>query len=310
MSKVTVLIPTFEEEEGIGLVIDEIIGTGIPRENILVVNGYSSDRTVEIARSKGVKVIFQEGKGKADAVKTGLKYVKTPYVVVIDGDYTYPAKYIPALLYVAEKEGYDEVIGARVYGRKHIPLINRLGNTILTKLFNILFGTRLRDVLSGLYIVRVSKLSSAMFETKGFSIEAEIAAHIASTSGKIKEIPIHYRRRVGKKKLKIIDGLRIGWDMVRLAWRYNPVFVIFSLGAGVLIPGLILGSYVAYHYFIYGIKYYVKGLMALILTLTGFQSLVLSILSIYLKRMEWRLTSRIESIEEKLGILKEHVKQQ
>ncbi|WFO76349.1 glycosyltransferase [Desulfurococcaceae archaeon MEX13E-LK6-19] len=301
--KVTVIVPTYNEEEGIGKVIDELIAEGFSKENIIVVDGHSTDKTVEIAKSKGVKVIYQEGHGKGDAIRTGLKYVKTPYVAVIDGDYTYPAKHIKDLLHVAENGGWDEVIGARIYGRKNIPLINRLGNYVLTKLFNILFGTKLRDVLSGLYIIRKEKLASAMFETKGFSIESEIAAHIASTTGKIIEHPISYRRRVGEKKLRILDGIRIGIDMIRLAWRYNPAFVLFSAGAIILVPGLLLGGYVAYYYLFHGIKYYVKGLIALIMTLAGFQSLLIAILSVYLKRMEWRLTSKIETLQERISAL-------
>ena len=285
-SEVTVVIPTLNEAEAIGKVIDELRQYGI--ENIIVVDGHSTDGTPKIAEEKGVKVIFQEGKGKAFAIRTALKHVKTPYILVMDGDYTYPAKHVKEL-YEKIKEGYDEVIGARKWSRKTQELAFRIGNRMLTLLFNLLFGVRLSDVLSGMYIVRRSRISDALFETKGFSIETEIAAHIASTTMKIAEIPIEYRKRIGKKKLKIKHGFLIAKDMIRLAWRYNPVFTIFAAGALLLIPGLALGTWVAYHYFITGIKYYVKGLVAIMLTLAGFQSLLVAILALYLKRMEYRL---------------------
>jgi dolichol-phosphate mannosyltransferase len=83
--------------------------------------------------------------------------------------------------------------------------------------------------------------------------------------------------------------------MIKLTWRYNPTFFIFTLGALLLILGLTLGAYVAYHYFFTGIKYYVKGLIAIILTLTGFQALLLAILTLYLKRFELRFQRMLKS---------------
>lgn len=88
-SEITTVIPTLNEEEGVGLVIDELRDNGI--ENIVVVNGGSTDRTREVAAARGAVVVMQEGKGKALAIKTALRYVKTPWMLVIDGDHTYDA---------------------------------------------------------------------------------------------------------------------------------------------------------------------------------------------------------------------------
>ena len=297
-SEVTVVIPTLNEAKAIGKVIDELKQHGIT--NIIVVDGHSTDGTPEIAKQKGAKVIFQEGKGKAAAIKTALKHVKTPYILIMDGDYTYPAKYVKKL-YEKIKEGYDEVIGARRWTKRTQNLVFRFGNKMLTTLFNLLLGAKLSDVLSGMYIIRKNTISDALFETKGFSVETEIAAHIASTTTKVTEIPIVYRKRLGRKKLGVKHGFLIAKDMMRLAWRYNPVFTIFAAGALLLVPGLSLGSWVAYHYFFTGIKYYVKGLVAIMLTLAGFQSLLIAILALYLKRMEYRLNRRIMEIQEEKG---------
>ena len=288
--KLTIVIPVLNEEQAIGKVLEEILSEGYKPQQILVVDGGSTDRTVEIARKYGVKVLQQEGRGKAKALQTALKHVSTEYVLVMDGDYTYPAQHIGELLEKIERERQDEVIGRRVFNPKTQPLTFRFGNHALTLLFNLLFGVRLRDVLSGMYIVRTERLRDMAWETKGFSVESEIAAHIASTTGKISEHPIQYRQRIGKKKLGVLHGIQIAKDMIRLAWRYNPAFFIFMLGSLLLIPGLALGAYVAYHYFFTGIKYYVKGLIALVMVMTGFQSLMLAILAVYMKRMEYRLS--------------------
>ena len=299
MDNITVIIPTLNEAKAIGNVIDEIFEAGIPHKNIIVVDGGSTDGTIEIARSKGVQVVLQDGTGKSLAIKTGLKYVKTPYVVVMDGDYSYPAKHILDL-YAKIVEGHDLVIGARrcEKGAQHI--VYRFGNWVLTKSFNLLFGTKISDVLSGMYIARTEMLREVMFEMPHFSVESEIAAHIATTTGRIAEIPIHYRRRLGEKKLRIFHGLIIARDMIRLAWRYNPAFFIFALGAILIIPGLVLGCWVAYHYFFTGIKYYVKGLIAIFLTIAGFLSMFHAIMAIYVKRVEMRAQQRIEKLKEYL----------
>jgi len=294
---VTIVIPTLNEREAIGLVIDEFRSLGY--RNIIVVDGGSTDGTVEIAKSKGVRVLQQEGKGKAAAIATAIRHVETPYILVVDGDYTYPARFLRDMLRAMEREQCDEVIGARLYGEGHTPVF-RFGNYVLTKLFNFLFGTRLRDVLSGMYLVRVDAIKDMLFEMKGFSVESEIAAHIASMGGRICEVPIEYRRRLGRKKLGVRHGFRIALDMIRLAYRYNPVVIVFIPSAILLLLGIGILSYVAYHYIVYGVKHYVKALIGLIVLTLGGVGVFVSLLSVYLKRMEIRMYRRIRSLEKRL----------
>jgi glycosyltransferase involved in cell wall biosynthesis len=94
----TVIVPVKNEAEAIGPVIDELLKVGVPRDKIIVVDGHSDDGTREIAASKGVIVVEQDGDGKADAVRKGVELAKTPYVLVMDGDYTYPARHVWELL--------------------------------------------------------------------------------------------------------------------------------------------------------------------------------------------------------------------
>jgi dolichol-phosphate mannosyltransferase len=290
LDEVTVVIPTLNEVRAIGRVLEEVLALGIPRENVVVVDGGSTDGTVEVASSYGVVVLPQEGRGKADAVRTGLRYVGTPYVVVMDGDYTYPARYIPKLLEALTSGDCDLVVGARVLGEGSQGALFRFGNRVLTAFFDIMFGARLRDVLSGMYAARLADLREVGFEMGGFSLESEVVAHFASL-GRVCEVPIEYRPRLdpGAKKLRVVHGLRIALDMLRLTWRYNPVFTIFALGALLLIPGLALGAWVGYHYLFTGVKYYVKGLVAIVTTLVGLLFLALAIITLYIRRTELRL---------------------
>lgn len=304
LKETTVFIPTLNEAEAIGPVIDEVLSVGVPRENVVVIDGGSEDGTPEIARSRGVRVVEQEGRGKAGAVRTALKHARTPYALFMDGDYTYPATHICDLLRELAG-GSDFVIGARVWDSGSQGPLYRLGNWGLTKLFNTLFGASLRDVLSGMYAARVEALREVGFEMGHFSVESEIVAHMVTTGKRVAEVPIRYRRRLGEKKLGVLHGLGIAKDMVRLTWRYNPASLIFALGALLLIPGLALGGYVAYNILFTGVKHYFKGLLAAVLTATGTISLLLTIMALYMKRAEIRAQKKLEEIRREMRELME-----
>ena len=290
---VTVVIPTLNEEEGIGRTIDELLRLGVDRRRILVVDGFSSDRTVEVARSRGVRVVFQEGRGKAAAVRTAIRYVDTRYILVMDGDYTYDPSRLPEMLALMDR--CVEVIGARVEGRENIPWINRFGNRVLTWLFNLIFGTDLSDVLSGMYLIRADLARELLGKSSGFSIEAEIAAHM-SLEGEIGEVPIRYRRRLGRPKLSVFDGVRIGLSMIRLGWTYNPLFFIFMLGVLALFPGVALGLYVLLDYIFNFVVHRTLSIIALLLIAIGVISSFFAILILFLKRMEFRIIRKIEAL--------------
>lgn len=295
-SDFTVVIPVKDEEEGLPVVLEELLGAGVGADRIIVVDGDSSDGTVNVARRYGVTVVRQRYPGgKAGGVRSGLEASKSRYVIVMDGDATYPGYMVWDFCRKLE-EGYDMVIGVRRPEPGAMNPVFALGNKLLTFWFNLNFGTRLRDVLSGMYALRVEALSGAEWMARGFSVESEIVAHIASTSENIAEVDIEYRRRVGKKKLNVFDGLKIFIDMIRLSWAYNPVFAIFLTASLILIPGLALDMYYLYHYIVSDVKFYMKGLVGVIMTVVGAQSLALALLALFLKRMEIRLRRAINML--------------
>ncbi|WP_238529016.1 glycosyltransferase family 2 protein [Thermogladius calderae] len=288
-----ILIPVLNEREGLEKTLKEIIELGYDPARILVVDGGSTDGTPDVARSFGVRVVQQEGRGKADAIKSGLKYINDSVVVVMDGDYTYPAEHIRDLIKKVN-EGYDLVIGARKHFEKGAQTaVYRFGNWFLTSMFNIFYGVKLSDALSGMYAVKKRILDEVEFEFKDFSIEAEILSHTLSTGYKVAEIPIKYRRRVGKKKLGVRHGFTILLSMLLLTWRYNPTFTVFLLGALTLIPGLYFDFYVFLKYFLTGVIHHIRALVGAIFTTTGIVSFSLALAVFYMKRMEVRLLRRI-----------------
>ena len=219
---VTVVLPTLNEEEAIGRVIDELWGEGY--SNILVVGGGSSDGTVRIAEERGVKVIPQCGRGKAGAVRTAIGYVDTPYMLVMDADYTYDPRDIKGLLALAHE--FDEVIGLRM-DRENIPWVHRIGNRILSFTLSLLMGQRIHDPCSGMYLLKTESARSLELTSGGFDVEAEIAAQMC-TFGRVAEVPIRYRKRLGNKKLNWKDGFKILATIIRAAWLYNSLFIFSS----------------------------------------------------------------------------------
>ena len=183
----TIVIPTLNEESGIAKVIDELHSLGLC--NILVVDGYSQDRTVEVSTRLGAKTIFQQGQGKTGALLTAIDSVSTPYMLVMDGDYTYDANYIARL--ASFMNSYDQVIGARIpVSNLSMTGLHKFGNAVITSIFNALMGTNLSDVCSGMYIIKTSVANQLQLVSSGFDLEAEIAAKVASM-GSLTEVGIN-----------------------------------------------------------------------------------------------------------------------
>jgi len=287
---VTIVIPTLNEAEAIGALIEEIKQEGY--KNILVVDGYSKDGTPEIAKEKGAKVIFQHGKGKAGAIKTAIENVQTPYMLIMDGDNTYDPKDIWKFLQHAKN--YDQIIGIRT-NRKNITPLHRIGNYIITKTFNLLTGANLTDICSGMYLLKTETARTLEIGSTSFEVEAEIAIQ-TEAEGKVTEIPINYRKRIGKPKLSTIKhGTKIITTTINLARHYNPAFLIAVTTATALIPGTIIYLWVLYRLIFQNAWHSGWALLGTALIILGGQGLILSTIALLLKRMEKRITTTLKN---------------
>jgi dolichol-phosphate mannosyltransferase len=210
-----VIIAALNEEEGIGLTIAELHAhLGYP--HVLVVDGKSTDRTVEVAKSMGADVIFQDGSGKGDALAKALEYLDSEanYVVFIDADFTYPAEFVPKMIKILEQDNQvGMVIGNRFRGeinsQKSLTNPFYLGNRLLAFAHRTLNGFNLEDPLSGLRVVRREILEGWKPKSKGFDVEAEMNFRVEQKMFEIVETPIDYRDRLGEKKLKLRHGFGI-----------------------------------------------------------------------------------------------------
>lgn len=285
---VTVVIPTLNESVAIGKVIDDVKGKGF--DNILVVDGHSTDGTAEIARNKGAIVAMQHGPGKAGALKTAVGIVRTPYMVVMDGDDTYKADDIEGLLLYGKE--FDEVIGARARGRENIPAINRFGNWIISRVFKLFFGVPITDVLSGMYLLNTSMMRDVMTTSASFDIEVEIASAMA-TSGEVTQVPISYGRRLGQQKLRPSHGGRILSTLFWMAYYYNPVFLFGAVVALLAVPASGIILWVIFEGIFFGIWHGVYAIFGLGIFILASQAGAIALISLLLKRSEERLTRQL-----------------
>ena len=290
---ITVVVPTLNEENGIARVIEELHALKI--NNILVIDGYSKDKTVEIAEKLGAKVMYQQGKGKTGALRTAIDFIETPYMLVMDGDYTYDASCIDRL--VQHMKSYDEIIGARIPTDKaSMSGVHKFGNRVITKVFNLLLSTNITDVCSGMYLLRTETARDIHLSTSGFDVEVEIAAQIAS-AGRITEVPINYRPRIGKQKLSTWKhGFKIIKSIVNLGRTYNPGALYSMLGSMIMIPAsLMLGNSV--------IEWVMTGrivspwfFVGISMILVAIQTMGVGIISLMLRRSELRSARRLARV--------------
>jgi glycosyltransferase involved in cell wall biosynthesis len=209
-----IIIAALNEEPGIGKTITELT-ENVHANRVLVVDGKSHDRTVEIAKNCGADILFQDGVGKGDAIAKALKYTDSnaKYIVLTDADYTYPAEYVPQMIEILEQNSEVGMVCGNRFS-EHIESATLrgsfcLGNKLLAFAHNLLNGVDMRDPLTGLRVIRANILRNTTLKAKGFDIEVELNHCVERQGFKIVEVPIKYRKRLGEKKLKLKDGAAI-----------------------------------------------------------------------------------------------------
>ena len=228
MDKVVVIIPAYNEEQSIGLVLKEIPATV---SQIIVVDNGSTDATAAVARNNGATVLHQPLKGYGYACLMGLHYLSSmddlPTIVVfIDGDYSdYPGD-ITKILQPISNDNKDIVIGARVKklreeGSMTFPQI--FGNWLATFLMKILFNSNFTD-LGPLRAIKYDKLLALHMEDKTYGWTVEMQLKALKNNYSYVEIPVRYKRRIGVSKVSgtvkgaIFAGIKI------LSWIFKYSF--------------------------------------------------------------------------------------
>jgi glycosyltransferase involved in cell wall biosynthesis len=199
--KLSAVIPTINEENTIGEIIDDLKNSGVLE--IIIVDTNSTDRTRDIAREKGARVIEQPKRGYGRAYKTGLKEVTGDIIICMDGDGTYPTNMVRPFVEILVYDQVDFISGDRMKFRtdKNYTTLHYVGNSILNRVAGLLFKVSMNDSQSGMWVFRselyrmMGKLSDKMSFSEDIKIEA-------IRLGTFIEIPIRYGVRITKPKLK------------------------------------------------------------------------------------------------------------
>lgn len=277
---VSIVMPVLNEEEALGECIDQIRSTleaaGIDGEIVVCDNG-STDRSVAIAESRGVRVVHQPVRGYGNAYLMGFAHARGSYLIMGDADATYDFRLIPRFLAKLE-EGYDFVTGSRYIENGYKgPLLHRIvGNPGLTALLNTLFGTSYTDVYCGFRGFSRQAWERIRPVSPGMEFNLELAINAGLAGLRAAEIPIVLAPRKGESKLRT---LRDGWRSLRMMLLYCPNKVFLWPGFLLLASGMLVHLLV-----LFGLIQWdgrnasaVTGLFALIASVIGFEVLDLGL---------------------------------
>ncbi|WP_415383201.1 dolichyl-phosphate hexose transferase [Halosimplex sp. TS25] len=195
---------TYNEEEAIGTVLEDVERVTDGRANVVCVDG-SDDRTPEIARDHGARVIEQEPQGYGVAVREAVLAADRPVVVTTDCDDTYPMDALPEFL-AAINDGADVVSGDRITpGADAMPTLNRQGNRAFALLASVLMGRRVRDTTTGMRAYRREVVQEISW-TENTGLSAELLIRPLMRGYDVRERAIDYDERKGETKLDPLSG--------------------------------------------------------------------------------------------------------
>lgn len=213
--KVSIIIPTLNEEKNLSHVLKEI-----PKEidEVIIVDGNSKDKTVEIAKQYNAKVIY-DSIGKGSALRKGMAEAKGDIIITMDADYSNRINEISFLI-DGIKAGYDICMGSRFLtggGTEDMPLIRRFGNKMFVMMVNIIWHKHYSDLCYGYRSFRKDIIPKLKLESDGFGIETEISIRAAKIKAKVIEFPSFEKPRLhGNGNLRTFPD---GWQILKRIFR-------------------------------------------------------------------------------------------
>ena len=224
-SKIVVIIPAYNEEKAIGQVVK-----GIPRDwvhEVIVVDNGSSDSTAAVAARNGAKVVSESRRGYGSACLSGISHLPqdTEVVVFMDGDYSDQPEEVKDLLSALWSQHADLVIGSRVLGRHEkgsLTLAQRTGNWLSTRFIQWIYGFVYTD-LGPFRAIKRRSLERLKMQDRNYAWTVEMQVKALQQGLRVIEIPVSYRKRIGKSKISgtisgtIKAGFKILWMIGKLA---------------------------------------------------------------------------------------------
>jgi len=305
---VCVLVPTYNESETIERVVASFREEGF--ENVLVVDGGSTDGTRELAQQAGARVVTQsgrgKGKGKGQAVREGFRMTEASVVLLLDGDWTYRAEDAEAMLEPIFAGRAEHVIGNRFADMEAgaMTRLNRFGNRLINGAFRLIHGHDYGDILSGYRALTRDAIDRVTLTEDGFGIETELAVECVKHNVPTEVVAVRYRARPGPSETNLRpfrDGADIVLTLYKMAKTNNPLFYFGSVGLASTMVGAGLGAFVAYEWVVRSTSHEVIAVLGSFAILVGVQLLMFGVLSDMLVTVNREQTRRLEELAERLS---------
>ena len=250
--KFSIVIPAYNEEEAIGVVIERCLkeknniinSTNVADVEIIVVNDGSNDKTKAISESyEAVKVISHENNlGYGSALKTGFANTTGDLIGFLDGDGTCDPMYLIGLINEIERENADIAVASRMGLESKMPKIRRLGNKIFASLVSLIASTYISDSSSGFRVLKRDSLSKLYPLPNGLHFVIAMSTRaVLDNNLTIVEMPIKYKERAGKSKLSVFqDGIKFLYTILEIGLTYKPLKFYTVLGLLLFLLSIIL----------------------------------------------------------------------
>jgi len=284
MEPVSIVIPAYNEEHGLGPVLEALLAdmaqAGGPFEVIVVDDG-SKDETAVIAEQYPVTVLrHRVNKGYGAALKTGIRHAQHDLICITDADGTYPNNRIPQLVNLLTSEGYDMVVGARIGENVQIPLVRRPAKWALGRLAAYVANEPIPDLNSGLRVFR-RHVALRFFNIlpNQFSFTTTITLAMLTNQYLVLYVPIDYFARVGKSKIRPIhDTINFMQLVLRIGLYFAPLKLFLPLSLWLLILGIAWGSLTL------AVTGQIADVSTLVIVMTAFQVFVIGLLAELINR--------------------------
>ena len=260
-TKVEVIIPTLNEGASIAEVIRDIRGLNfkLPVQlSILVIDGGSTDNTMEVCKNENINLMMQYGRGKGSAMRQAVDSSQADILVFMDGDGTYSPSDLELLLRPLLEGTADMVVGSRTMrgtNKRAVTRVNRVGNKLFNKSINFALGSSVSDSLSGYRAMYRKVFDNFILFSDEFEIEVEITVEALSNGLRIVEVPVDYRERKKLARTKLHpfrDGVKIGRALLFILMNVNPLKFFGLIALCFFLVGLYPATFVLYEKVVLG----------------------------------------------------------